>query len=306
MVAMVTLLTGWFRLSKRNAQEALQMLFGADISLGAVSKCERRTSEAVAGAVAEAREYVANQPVRYADETTWREAGRKAWLWVASTPWVAVFLIQGHRAKECAHQLLGKIQGILVTDRMLSYKFWPMQQRQICWAHLVREFRAWAEEKQGSYPHLIGTAILSQTDTMFRLWHRVQQGTLTRATFQKRMIPIRRKIERELKKGAHCGFLRFGGKCRDILEHRQALWTFVHVQGVEPTNNEAERALRHAVILRKTSFGTDSPRGSRFLERMLSVVTSLRKQGRNPFDFLVESCRARMNRTPAPPIIPSS
>ncbi|NIV32858.1 MAG: IS66 family transposase [Anaerolineae bacterium] len=305
VLATVALLTGWFRLSKRNTQDALQMLFGVSMSLGAISKAEQQMAAAVAAAVCEARDYISSHPVRHADETSWTEGTRKAWLWVAATPWVSVFMIQARRAGHCARQLLGKVQGILVTDRLKSYGFWPMHQRQICWAHLGREFDGWAQRAEGTFYQVTGSALRAHVHQMFHWWHRVRDGTLSRATFQRCMRPLQKDVERLLNEGAACGDLALMGKCADILEHRQALWTFVRVEGVEPTNNRAEQDLRHAVIMRKTSFRTDSPRGSRFIERILTVVSSLRKQQRNPLVFLVACAQAKRQDRPAPSLLPT-
>jgi transposase len=305
LMAMVALLTGWFRLSKRNTREALEMMFSVQMSLGAVSNCERQMGEAVAAPVAEARDHMASRPVRHADETSWKEGTRKAWLWVACTPLVAVFMIQAQRATDCARHLLGKAHGILVSDRLGSYLFWPMHQRQVCWSHLLREFEGWAQRTPGTFFQTYGSSLLPHAHQMFKWWHHVRDGTLSRARFRRLMSPLRKDVERLLEQAEHCGDPTLGRKCHDILHHRQALWTFVRVEGVEPTNNQAEHDVRHAVLMRKTSFGTDSPRGSRFVERMLTVVASLRKQRRDPLAFLVECACATLQRHPTPSLLPS-
>ena len=149
----------------------------------------------------------------------------------------------------------------------------------------------------------IGDELLRLTDTMFEWWHRVRDGTMKRSTFRTYMGPVRRRVEALLERGASCSLVR--GKFKDILVHRRALWTFMRVEGVEPTNNHAEQQVRHGVVLRKISLGTQSARGSRFVERMLTMVATLRKQGRKVHGFLSEACHARVLGTPAPSLLPN-
>jgi transposase len=296
--ATVALLSGLYRLSKRTAVSMMADLFGVRIGLGSVTACEQRTSEVLARPVQEAREYVEQQPVAYADETGWREARARAWLWVAVTQWVTIFLVHSRRNTRAARRLLGRFEGVLVSDRWRAYDDWSLTKRQLCWAHLKRYFKAFSE-CQGA-ASVMGARLLALTKTMFREWHRVRDGTLARSTFQARMRPIRVEVERLLEEGADGGHAKVAGVCRDILSLAPALWTFVRVPGVEPTNNLAERALRFCVIMRKTSFGTHSEAGSRFIERMLTVAATLRQQGRNVVGYVTDACaRGNHGRRPA-------
>jgi transposase len=148
----------------------------------------------------------------------------------------------------------------------------------------------------------LGEHLLAETRKMFKLWHRVRGGTLTRVEFQEAMKPIRERVEMLIAEGAES---LEEGVCRRLLPHCRCLWTFVDVEGVDPTNNHAERQLRHGVILRKTSFGTQSERGSRYLERMLTVVATLRQQDRSVSEYLVEACQAHFYGRPAPSLLPN-
>src|SRR5919202_4307938 len=132
----------------------------------------------------------------------------------------------------------------------------------------------------------LGDALLAQAHQMFTWWHRVREGTLQRSTFRSYMTPLRREVERLLEAGSRCGVAKTEGTCRDILKRREALWTFVQVEGVEPTNNTAERAIRPAVLWRKGSFGTQSAEGSRFVESMMTVVATLKQQKRSVLESL--------------------
>ena len=300
LTALVALLTAVYKVGKRGVQELLSDVFGVGMSLGAVSNCERQVSEAVAESVEAAHQYVQDQQVANADETSWKERAKKVWLWVMATANVSVFFILPGRSAECARFVLGRFKGILVSDRYKGYLFYSMGHRQICWAHLCREFQAMSE--RGYITGEIGDELLELTDKMFEWWHRVRDGTMKRSTFRTYMGPVRRRVEELLERGAACSAVR--GKFKDILLHRKALWTFVRVEGVPPTNNHAEQQVRHGVVLRKVSLGTQSERGSRFVERMLTVVATLRKQGRNVHGFLTEACHARVVGAPAPSLLP--
>lgn len=302
LTAVTSLLSGCYRLSKRTIEEILHDLFQVSMSLGSVVACEQTTSAIVAPAVDEARAYVQQQTCGHADETGWRERRRKAWLWVLATACVVVFLIHRCRNKRAAHELLGSFAGTLVADRWSAYDIHEGM-RQLCWAHLRRDFQALSECK-GKIGRL-GKELVRLTRRMFRWWHRVRDGTLSRAEFQRKMKPLRRRMERLLQRGVQANVLRASGLCWDIAKRGDALWAFVEIEGVEPTNNLAERVLRPAVLYRKSSFGTHSEAGSRFVERMLTVRASLRQQGRNVVDYVTQAVESSLNGQPAPSLLPA-
>jgi transposase len=303
--AMVTLLTGRYRLSKRDTAEVMADFFQADLSIGSVCALERRSSEAISLPVEEVREYVKEQPVVHMDETGWREANQKAWLWVAATSLVTVFLIRGCRGGQVAREMLGEtFRGILNSDRWSAYNWIPVFCRQLCWSHLLRDFQAFVE--RGGESQRIGEAILAQSDLMFQWWHRLRDGTMTRATFQENMKPVQHKVGELLRQGAACSHDKTAGTCRDVLKREEALWTFVYVEGVEPTNNLGERQVRHGVLWRKICFGTQSEVGSRFAERIMTVVATLKQQQRNVLDYLTEACDAANWERPAPSLLPTT
>jgi transposase len=152
----------------------------------------------------------------------------------------------------------------------------------------------------------LGDALLAQAHQMFTWWHRVREGTLQRSTFRSYMTSLRREVERLLAVGRCCGIPQTAGTCRDILKRREALWTFVQVEGVEPTNNAAERSIRPGVLWRKGSFGTQSTAGSRFVESMMTVVTTLKQQQRNVLEYLTAACEAALRGEAAPSLLPTS
>ena len=291
--ALVSLFTGAYRISKRNVRDLLEDCFGVDLALGSVCPLEQATSEAVAIPVEEARAYVQAQPVVNMDETGWRQGNRRAWLWTAVTSLVSVFLIRASRGSKVVHELLGQtFKGVVGSDRWSAYSFLPLRRRQVCWGHLKREFQAFVDRGGPSAP--IGQALLTQVDQIFDWWYRVRDGTLTRSTFKVYISPVRGRVKELLRQGQACAHPKTASTCREILKVEPALWTFVRKEGVEPTNNAAERALRHGVLWRKSSFGTQCEAGSQFVERMTTVVTTLKQQKRNVLDYLTAACEAHL------------
>jgi transposase len=301
--APVALCTGAYHLSKRTTQDVLADLFGLPLSLGTIANLEQATVEAVAVPVAEAQAYVRAQSVAHLDETGWREGRTRAWVWVAVTAWVTVFVVRLSRGAKVAEELLGeRFCGIWVTDRWSAYTWYPTRWRQLCWAHVLRDFEAMIE--RGGCSQELGEALRTQARQMFHWWHQVRDGTLTHAQFQVLMRPIRRQVARLLKAGQTCGVAKTAGVCREICKVYDALWTFVRVAGVEPTNNAAERAIRPGVLWRKGSFGTQSPHGSRFVEAMMTVVATLKQQHRHVLAYMTDVCQAAYLGAPAPSLLP--
>ena len=303
--ATVALCTGAYRLSKRTTAQVMDALFGVPMSVGTISQSEKATTAVVAAPVAEARAYVHEQSVAHLDETSWRQGDKRAWLWVAVTSLVTVFLVRLSRGGQVARELIGeRFTGILVTDRYSAYNWYPVRWRQLCWAHLLRDFEA--IRGRGGDAEEIGSALLTQAHQMFHWWHRVRAGTLQRATFRTYMTSVRREVERLLVLGSQCGEAKTAGTCQALWKQRQALWTFVQVAGVEPTNNAAERAIRPGVLWRKGSFGTQSEAGSRFVASMMTVVTTLQQQQRPVLAYLTAAHAAALRGEAAPSLLPTS
>jgi transposase len=274
------------------------------MSVGTISQSEKATTEVVAEPVEEARTYVHAQRVAHLDETSWRQGDQRAWLWVAVTSLVTVFLIRMSRGGQVARELLGEhFSGILVTDRYSAYNWYPVRWRQVCWAHLLRDFEA--IRGRGGASEEIGEALLAKAHQMFRWWHRVCEGTLQRSTFRAYMRPLSREVEHLLEAGSRCGVSATEGMCHELLKRREALWTFVQVEGVEPTNNAAERAIRPGVQRRKISFGTQSEEGSRFVESMMTVVATLKQQKRDILAYLTAAHEAALRGEAAPSLLPA-
>ena len=297
-------LSGRFGVSHRDIQELMDTLFGVAMGLGTVSAQEHRLSQALAAPVQEAQAFLQQQPTVNVDETSWREETHSCWLWVASTPEVAFFLLQASRSQQGVVALLGTdYTGIVGSDRHSAYNGLADERRQLCWSHLQRDFQALVD--RGGESAVLGRLLLNQTRQMFSLWQRVRDGTLTRSAYQTAMQPIRREVEALLELATLLvPHRQTQATCRNLLQHKTALWCFVDHEGVEPTNNAAEQALRRGVLWRKRSFGTQSQAGSRFVERLLTVVISLRRQHRHVLDFLTEACRTFGSGLPLPSLLP--
>jgi len=303
--ATIAYFTGRLGLSQRDCVEALSVLHGASLSLGSVSALQRQVSEALAAPVETAREFVRRQAVNNVDETGWRECGRLNWLWVNATPQVTAFRVAAKRDAATAREIIGGAKtSIITTDRYLGYSWLATTRRQVCWAHLKRDFQAISE--RGGESQEIGEALLVQTKEVFRLWHQVTDGTLSRRQFQKLIAVVQQSVKELLAEGSQCRSSKTRGTCRQIRTVEAALWTFVRVRGVEPTNNAAERALRRAVLWRRKSFGTQSATGSRFVERILTVVASLRQQGRDVMAYLTAACASSLGESSSICLLPDS
>ncbi|CAG0942557.1 hypothetical protein ANRL1_00979 [Anaerolineae bacterium] len=303
--ATIGYLSGRMGMSQRDLTETLTAVFHTNVGLGSISAVETIVSEALAQPVTDAQTYVQHQIAANVDETGWREQAKRAWLWVAATPLVSVFLVLGTRGAKGARQLLGEaFHGIVGSDRWSAYNWLDPQQRQLCWAHLKRDFQKLVE--RGGESQWLGEAFLVQVESLFRLWQRVRDGTLNHQDFQAQVEPIRTQVHTLLCEGIALSQDKTRHTCENLLKLEPALWTFVNHEGIEPTNNHAERCLRRAVLWRRRSFGTQSETGSRFVERVLTAVTSLRLQKRDVLDYLTAACVAALRGDKPPSLLPES
>lgn len=301
LTAVVAMLTGAYHLSRRKTQRLLWELFGISVSLGAISSLEQRASEALKSAHDEALLEVQYAGVKHTDATTWTRGGKLMSLWTLASAAATVYQIFSDGCRDTIVPMFGPRLGILVSDRATVFGFWVMALRQICHAHLLRKFVAFSE--RAGPAGAIGRELLELTALMFEYWHGFKDGLLTRQELQSWLRPVQRDIERLLERGAAADIERLSGSCADILAHRDALWTFVTHEGVEPTNNHGELELRDFVLWRKRSFGSQSERGERFAERMMTAVRTARKQGKDVLDFMVGSITAYIGGTTAPRLL---
>jgi transposase len=259
-------------------------------------------SDALGGAYQEAGAAVRQAPVKNADETGWREKGRKRWLWTAATATAAFFVIHIRRSYEGLQALLGETPlGIVCSDRWSVYSKLPLELRQICWAHLKRDFQKLID--RGGPAEAIGRACLEVVDCLFADWWEFRNGLIGRAALQARVDRIARELQGILEQGSSCADSKTATFCANVLALYPALWLFATIEGVEPTNNHAERILRSGVLWRKNAFGCHSAAGCRFVERMLTVVQTLRLQNRPVLDYLYRATVAHRAGLPAPQLL---
>jgi len=296
-MALMAMLTGIYHLSRRKAQRLLSDVLGVDVSLGGLSNVEARVSDAIKPAVTEVWTRVGQDEIKHADGTSWLQAGVTLCLWTIATKAATVFKIISDGSAKTLAPLFGTLQGILVSDRATALNFWAMERRQICWAHLLRKMVSFSERdgRAGAF----GKELLDYTGLIFEYWHNFKDDKLSRDQLVSRMVPVRQQFEALLARIVAADIKGVSGSCANMLAHKEALWTFVDREGVDPTNNHAERELRAFVLWRRRSFGTQSERGNLFAERLMTVAHTARKQNKNVFDFLPACCQARPD-TPAP------
>ena len=301
--AVMALMTGAYRMSKRMVQTFCADVLGVPVCAGQVCASEAATATATEPVAQELRGYVRSQPANV-DETGWWQKRQRGWLWAVVTQTATLFTIALSRAGAVAQGLIEPSAGqVITTDRYKGYLWLPLRQRQVCWAHLIRDFQAMVDRANAG--SALGEELLCCAEDLFTWWYRVRDGTLSRSTFQRYVAELRPWVRSQLGAGMACGCARTAGACREVLAVEPALWTFVRVEGIEPTNNAAERALRHAVLWRKTSHGTDSEAGSRFVENILTVVATCRQQGRNVLEYLTGCCRAALEGAAPASLLPS-
>jgi len=304
LASLVALCSGAYRMSKRKVASFCTDVLGVPMALGEVCQVEQTVAMALDPPVQEARGYVQTQDANV-DETTWWEQVRRSYLWVAVTQWVSVFCLRTSRGAKVLWEVLGEeYAGVLTSDRAKAYNGQPLRLHQLCWAHLRRDFQAMID--RGGAGEAVGRQLLEYADVLFGWWYWVRDGTWARATFQRYVSFLRGLVREELEAGTHCACPKTAATCRELLAVEPALWTFVGVEGIEPTNNAAERALRHAVQWRKTSYGTESATGSHFVENILTVVATCRQQERNVLNYLTQCCQALYAGTEPSSLLPQT
>jgi transposase len=304
LAAFTGLLMGHFRQSKRRTSMFLEDLLNIPCSAGWVVKIQNHVADALAAPYEQLRGELCKQSQLFVDESPTKQKNEKAWLWVAVASTFAVFGVFMNRKRESLQKLVGDYSGIILNcDRAKMY--FNGQRLQWCWAHLKRDIQKLIDSNDNQVKRL-GHDLMRQQKLLFQHWRRYKKGEIKWSTFQKHVRPIRNKFNALLLRGLHSGNDRLGGFCVELHRHRDWLWTFTKVEGIEPTNNTAERALRPAVIYRKLSFGTQSDRGSRYLERILTVSETCRLQERSAYQYLIETLEASFASRPAPSLLPNA
>jgi len=302
LVALTALLMGCFKQSKRRVALFLEQVLNQPCSPGWVVKLQDQATAALTPPYEELVGQLPTEPVLGIDESPTKEARGKAWLWTFVASTYTVFALRTTRAATVLQDLLtDAFDGVVNCDRAKMY--WNVGRPQWCWAHLKRDFQALIDHPDHQVKRL-GRDLMRPTRQLFRHWARYRDGTITRTGMLRLMRPIREEVNALLLRGAFSGNAKLVGMCNPLYDHRDWLWTFLDVEGVEPTNNVSERALRPAVIWRKLSFGTQSARGSRFVETILTVVETCHRQSRNSFVYLTAAMQAHFAGQPAPSLLP--
>jgi transposase len=284
-------------------------VLGCPISLGAVNARERELSAALEGPYADLAAQVSAARVKYVDETGWKQKGQDRWLFAAASAAAkavasVVFRVDTARTRPALKALLGgRVRGVFCTDRAGIYDLIPVGRRGLCWAHLKRDFQRCVD--RGGPSEAVGREGLDVCREVFGLWRDFRERKVTRAGLRAKVEPLRNRTRELLEKGAALRIRKTSGFCRGLLKREAALWNWATVPGLEPTNNLAERVLRPAVIWRKKCFGSDSLGGCVFVERVLSVIQTLRLRGRNMLDYLTAAVTAHRAGAPVPAIGPA-
>jgi transposase len=302
LMAFTALLMAYYRQSKRRTAEFLSTLLGQPCCPALTVKIQNQVTVALRPSYEALAAELPMQEQLSIDETPTKEENGKAWLWTFVARMFTVFTVRPTREATALVVFLGeKFRGIVNCDRAKMY--WYLGRLQWCWAHLKRDFQALIDSDDPQVKRL-GHDLMRPTRKLFAAWARYRDGTLTRTGMKRLMTPIRAEIEALLLRGAFSGNQRLVGMCDELYDHRQWLWTFLDHENVEITNNGGERALRHAVIWRKLSFGTQSASGSRFVETMLTVIETCRQQKRNTFAFVADAVHAHFAGRQAAPLLP--
>lgn len=305
LMALIALLVS-YKLSRRAVQQLMGDVLGVPISLGSVSNIEEKVSETLEPAHREACAAVERARAKNVDATSWRQSGESRTLWVLACQVATAFHIVGSGSAEALRGLFTSLRGVLMTDRGSQFGFWAIERRQVCWAHLIRKFAAFAESADTDVQKL-GEQLLLHAQVMLSGWHQVRDGTLDRQTFQDIVAPRADAIIANLlEQGVAMKRRGVSGACKNALAHRPAFFTFADAPGVEPTNNHAEREIRAFVLWRKTSLGSQSERGNRFAERLMTVSHTCRKQGRHTLEFLRQTIESSLRGLKTPALIPAT
>jgi transposase len=297
-LALVGTLGTHFHLTQLKTRDLMAWVLGVDFSVGAISQAQGKVALALAAPLTEVAQFAKQAPVKHMDETRYPREGAGNWVWAVVTPTVAWYSLLPSRARYVATSLVGeKFSGILVSDRYAVYDYVDADKRQVCWAHLLRDFTRISQRR--GLAGQVGRGLLGAGFIVFR-WRK--QGK-NKQPFE----PLRKRVKRLLLQGAtQTQCTRTAKTCANLLRLEPALWTFLDNAAVAPTNNDAERALRALVLKRKISGPTRSKRGDDFLASGFSVYETCRRQGRDLWSFMHQAVVAWIDRVAAPSLLPSS
>ena len=308
--ALIAYLTGEARLSRRTLQKILAEVFGTPISVGALQNRLEDTSDALEPTCRELEDALAREPVINIDETSYPHNTTLAWLWAFVAETFVYFTIAASRGSKVLRAVLGKaFDGIIICDRFSAYVKYHKDRAcgliQFCWAHIIRQAKGLPAVCACGSGELFSRLARARIGTVFRLWHAFKRGHLSRQQLiEKTQAPIGR-LRTLLEENLHSSSKEVRTFCKGQLGKWNSLWTFIYHEGVEPTNNLAERLIRPAVQTRKISYCTRSHNGQLLRARLLTVLETCRMQGRNPLEFLVAAIRAKRQGHRFPSLLPA-
>lgn len=300
-IAFTATLMALFRQSKRRTALFVSSVLNIPCCPALTVKHQHLATQALRPGYDELVQALPAQSRLNGDESPTKEGPTKAWLWTFVAQTFTVFALRGSRAATAISELLGETFAGVMSCEM----YWQCGRLQWCWAHLKRDFQSLVDHPDHQVKRL-GRDLLRPTRELFRQWARCRDGTISRAEMQQVLTPVREEVRGLLLRGLFSGNPRLVGMCRELFDHRDWLWTFLDVDGVEPTNNAAERSLRQAVIWRKLSFGTPSAGGSRFVETLLSTIETCRQQQRNVLDHITKAVKAHFRGQEGPSLLPGA
>jgi len=301
LMGFMTMLGGEGPLSKRKICSITGYL-GMKISLGGLCNVHKLAATLLEKPFEEVKKAVLSAGNVNGDETSWSLRGKRCWIWAGASPSGTFFQIDPSRSQEAFKRAFGGFKNILTSDRYGAYNLYEGR-KQACLAHILRDFTKMSELSGAD--GAIGRILLEETKEIFVHWKRFKNAELTRVELRETVKNHIQNINDALSVGASAE--QIGNKsqalCCDLLNRFLTLWTFLEQEGVEPTNNLAERGLRPFVIARKLSNGSQSEWGTKYSERVMTVVCTLKQQTRNVFEYLTEVFRSRLEKGPAPPVL---
>jgi transposase len=305
--ATLAYLTALHRVTRRGCQEIAQTLFGIDISVGCVCNLHEEVSQAVESCCEKIKQALPREKVLNVDETGWKSKGKRIWLWVFVAPSLAFFSIAASRGAKVLKEALGQtFSGILCSDMFSAYNAYHKGLRQICWAHIIRNLKGLKHDCRSPDGVKFSKWMLSEIGRMFRVWYAFKEGLIDRHTLVLKTVPIRARLSRCLQTYELSGDPDVARTARGLLKHWNHLFTFLEHEGVEPTNNSAERGIRPAIQWRKICFGNQSEAGQVLTARLLTATRTCILQNKNPFEFLVDSITAHRLGLPTPSLVTAS
>lgn len=305
LLSHIAILAGQYHLSVRKIQRLLKDQFATHFSTGTISEAQGRVSAMLTPTAQALHQHVRSASMVNVDETTHQrnDEQRTRWLWLMASPDAVYQNIHYSRSQEIAKKVIGTaFTGVVVSDQCASYHWLAPERHQFCWAHIQRNLQKMSDYSGQGLTAELGRKLVLLCHMVFRTQHQLEADTLDKPRWLRRMQRLRRSFLYWLARGSSVPAQKYAGRCQHILKYEKSLWTFLHKKGIPLTNNEAERCLRGAVIMRKICYGTSSDRGDKFRSRLLSVVETCKKRGLSPLDVVTALVSAVLKKQAYPDV----